>query len=71
VSAVAGVPPGFIIASAVGIGHPDLLVVLLAGSSAAVAFPIIEERGLTGPVISATGDGGAGWTSSARLSRLD
>lgn len=30
-------------------GHSPLLVVLLAGSSAAVAFPTIRERGLTGP----------------------
>lgn len=32
-------------------GHSSLLVVLLAGSSAAVAFPTIRERGLTGPAI--------------------
>ena len=32
-------------------GHSLLLVVLLAGSSAAVAFPTIRERGLTGPAI--------------------
>ncbi len=34
-----------------GLGHPALLAVLLAGSSAAIAFPIIEERRLKGPEI--------------------
>jgi Kef-type K+ transport system membrane component KefB len=34
------------------IGHPALLAVLIAGSSAAIAFPIIEERGLLGANIS-------------------
>lgn len=42
------VPVGIGVAAAVGLGHQFLVVVLLAGSSAAVAFPTIEERGLTG-----------------------
>jgi len=48
---IAAVPLGFGIGTALGVGHPLLLIVLLAGSSAAVAFPIIEERGLSGPSI--------------------
>lgn len=48
---LAAVPLGFAIGTALGVGHPLLLIVLLAGSSAAVAFPIIEERGLTGPTV--------------------
>ena len=47
----AAIPVGFAIAAGLGIDHPLLFVVLLANSSAAVAFPIIEERGLTGPVV--------------------
>jgi len=48
---IAAVPLGFGIGTALGVGHPLLLIVLLAGSSAAVAFPTIEERGLSGPSI--------------------
>jgi Kef-type K+ transport system membrane component KefB len=51
VALVASVPAGIAIDAALGLGHPQLLVVLLAGSSAAVAFPTIQERGLTGPAI--------------------
>ena len=45
------VPLGFAIGIGLGIGHEWLLVVLLAGSSAAVAFPILEERHATGPAV--------------------
>jgi Kef-type K+ transport system membrane component KefB len=48
---IAAVPLGFGIDTAMDLGHPLLLVVLLAGSSAAVAFPIIEEENLTGPTV--------------------
>ncbi len=48
---VGSVPLGFAISGVLGVGHPFLLAVLLASSSAAVAFPIIEERGLDGPVV--------------------
>ncbi len=51
VVAAASVPIGIGIAGLLGTGHPQLLVILLAGSSAAVAFPTIEERGLTGPAV--------------------
>ena len=44
-------PIGFAIGAFFPTGHSLLLVVLLAGSSAAVAFPTIRERGLTGPAI--------------------
>jgi Kef-type K+ transport system membrane component KefB len=45
------VPVGLAFGSLFPTGHSFLLVVLLAGSSAAVAFPTIRERGLTGPAI--------------------
>jgi Kef-type K+ transport system membrane component KefB len=48
---IAAVPLGFGIDTAMGVGHPALLIVLLAGSSAAVAFPIIEEAKLFGPTV--------------------
>lgn len=48
VVAVAAVPAAVLIDRGVGLGHAALLAVLIAGSSAAVAFPIIEERGLEG-----------------------
>jgi Kef-type K+ transport system membrane component KefB len=51
VALAVSVPVGFAISSLLGVGRPALFVVLLAGSSAAVAFPTIEERGLTGPAI--------------------
>jgi Kef-type K+ transport system membrane component KefB len=51
VALAASVPVGFAVSAALHLGHPDLLVVLIAGSSAAVAFPTIEERGLKGPTI--------------------
>lgn len=51
VALAASIPLGFAIGAALHLGHPQLLVVLVAGSSAAVAFPTIQERGLTGPAI--------------------
>jgi Kef-type K+ transport system membrane component KefB len=51
VALAASVPVGLAVAALLRVGHPHLLVVLLAGSSAAVAFPTIQERGLTGPAI--------------------
>ena len=49
--AATAVPAGVLVDRGVGLGHASLLVVLIAGSSAAVAFPIIEERGLSGDSI--------------------
>jgi Kef-type K+ transport system membrane component KefB len=51
VALVASIPVGLAIAALLGLGHAQLFVVLLAGSSAAVAFPTIQERGLTGPAV--------------------
>lgn len=51
VALAASVPIGLAIGTLLGLRHPELLVVLLAGSSAAVAFPTIQERGLTGPAV--------------------
>lgn len=47
----ASAPLGLLIAAGLRLEHPALLVVLMAGSSAAIAFPIIEERRLHGPVV--------------------
>ncbi len=44
-------PVGLAVGAFFPTGHSALLVVLLAGSSAAVAFPTIRERGLSGPAI--------------------
>jgi Kef-type K+ transport system membrane component KefB len=50
VVAVLSLPVGLAIGAAIEPNAPSLLFpVLLAGSSAAVAFPILEERGLIGP----------------------
>ena len=50
VVALLAVPVGLAIGATLAPGAPSLLFpVLLAGSSAAVAFPILEERGLIGP----------------------
>jgi len=50
VVAVLSLPVGLAIGLTLEPGTPSLLFpVLLAGSSAAVAFPILEERGLIGP----------------------
>jgi Kef-type K+ transport system membrane component KefB len=48
VVAVTALPAGLLVDHAVSLGHPALLAVLIAGSSAAVAFPIITECGLEG-----------------------
>jgi len=48
VVAALAVPAGLLIDHGIGLGHGALLIVLIAGSSAAIAFPIIEERGLRG-----------------------
>jgi Kef-type K+ transport system membrane component KefB len=48
VTAAAAVPAGLVIDHSIRLGHPALLAVLIAGSSAAIAFPIIGERGLSG-----------------------
>jgi Kef-type K+ transport system membrane component KefB len=45
-------PVAFLISRLPGIGQFPLVWVLLAGSSAAVAFPTIEERHLEGPAVS-------------------
>ena len=51
VVAVTAVPVALLLDHALGIGHPALLAVIVTGSSAAIAFPIIEERSLAGPNI--------------------
>ena len=51
ITLAASLPIGLAIGGLFPTGHSLLLVVLLAGSSAAVAFPTIRERGLTGPAI--------------------
>jgi Kef-type K+ transport system membrane component KefB len=52
VAGLVSVPAGFGIGLSLGTPHLiPLFIVLLAGSSAAVAFPTILERGLTGPAI--------------------
>ncbi|MHB8572494.1 MAG: cation:proton antiporter [Candidatus Dormibacteria bacterium] len=45
-------PIGLALGAWLGFPNPLLLSVLLAGSSAAVAFPIIEERNLSGATVS-------------------
>src|SRR5579864_3278315 len=47
--AVTAVPIGVLLDHALAVGHPALLAVIVAGSSAAIAFPILEERNLSGP----------------------
>lgn len=51
VTLVAAVPAGLLIGVWVGSTHVALFIVLLAGSSAAVALPTIREEGLTGPAV--------------------
>jgi Kef-type K+ transport system membrane component KefB len=51
VTLLAAVPAGLAIGVWVGSTHVALLIVLLAGSSAAVALPTIREEGLTGPSV--------------------
>ena len=43
---ITAVPAGILVDHAIGLGHPALLAVLISGSSAAVAFPILAERGV-------------------------
>jgi Kef-type K+ transport system membrane component KefB len=45
VAAVIAAPLGILLDRALAVGHPALLVVLIAGSSAAIVFPIIDESG--------------------------
>ncbi len=50
IAALLSLPVGLAIGATLAPGAPPLLIpVLLAGSSAAVAFPILQERGLIGP----------------------
>jgi Kef-type K+ transport system membrane component KefB len=49
VVAVTAVPIGLLLDHALAVGHPALIAVIITGSSAAIAFPILEERGLSGP----------------------
>ena len=49
VVAVTAVAIGLLLDHAIGVGHPALIAVIVTGSSAAIAFPIIEERNLAGP----------------------
>jgi Kef-type K+ transport system membrane component KefB len=49
VVAVTAVPIGLLLDHSLGVGHPVLIAVIVTGSSAAIAFPIIEERKLAGP----------------------
>jgi Kef-type K+ transport system membrane component KefB len=51
ITLLAGIMPALLISGVLSAGHLQLLAVLLAGSSAAVAFPIILERGLSGPAV--------------------
>jgi Kef-type K+ transport system membrane component KefB len=47
--AVVAVPIGLLLDHALAFGHPALVAVIITGSSAAIAFPILEERKLAGP----------------------
>lgn len=49
VVAVTAIPIGLLLDHSLGVGHPALIAVIITGSSAAIAFPIIEERKLSGP----------------------
>jgi len=51
VALAASVPAALLLVNVLHLGHVEVFVVLLAGSSAAIAFPIIEERKLTGPPV--------------------
>jgi Kef-type K+ transport system membrane component KefB len=51
VALVASIPLALLLANGLNLGHTELLAVLLAGSSAAVAFPTMQERKLTGPAV--------------------
>jgi Kef-type K+ transport system membrane component KefB len=49
VVAVTAVPIALLLDHSLTFGHPALVAVIVTGSSAAIAFPIIEERKLSGP----------------------
>ncbi len=51
VTLAASIPVGLAIGSLLRVNPPQLFIVLLAGSSAAVAFPTIQERALRGPAV--------------------
>src|SRR5499427_5498954 len=51
VALAASVPVALLLANGLQLGHLELFVVLLAGSSAAVAFPTMQERRLAGPAV--------------------
>lgn len=51
VAVAASIPLAFLLANALHLGHVELFAVLLAGSSAAVAFPTMQERKLAGPAV--------------------
>ena len=51
VAVAASTPLAFLLANALHLGHVELFAVLLAGSSAAVAFPTMQERKLAGPAV--------------------
>ena len=51
VALVASIPAALLLVNVLHLGHVELFVVLLAGSSAAIAFPTIQERKLTGPAV--------------------
>jgi Kef-type K+ transport system membrane component KefB len=49
VVAATAIPLGLLLDRGLGVNHPVLLTVIIAGSSAAIAFPILDERGISGP----------------------
>lgn len=49
VVAVTAIPIALLLDHSLAVGHPTLIAVIVTGSSAAIAFPIIEERKLAGP----------------------
>ncbi|HKR98330.1 MAG TPA: cation:proton antiporter, partial [Candidatus Dormibacteraeota bacterium] len=53
VVAVAAAPLGLLIDTVLGVGHPALLAVLIAGSSAAIVFPVLEEQQISGDAVAA------------------
>ena len=60
VGAVAAVL-GVLLARAFGTGHPLLYAVLMASSSAALALPVIDSLGLSGPPVLSTSSELRGW----------
>ena len=51
VAVAASIPLALLLANGLHLGHTELFAVLLAGSSAAVAFPTMQERKLAGPAV--------------------